>query len=219
MFILPKANPAMPRTPQDRPLTGSAAGTSHATGELTTRESWTDWFPNAEPTLTIEEVVAALRERGVDDITVSNIRAWQRDLVLPAPLRRQIGTGRGGVHALYPREAIGAIAQVRAFQRDGHTLEEINPKLRSWTRTIPQTAAIGTVNHTRTVPQTAAISIDDTESEQFTIDVLDHDLRDAVAAAAEREQQRGGTPIREVRVTFTDTRDKRRTYVFPFVTD
>jgi len=194
--------PNEPRQPARHDLTGHAAGTSTATGELE-RETWETWLPGTTSTLTIEDVLVALRERNVTDVTARTIRTWQRDRILPAPIRGRVGRGPGSNRALYPATAVDVIAQVRHLQHEGVKNRDLASELRK--RIVPQTATLRTTT-TRTVPQTAALSIPPK--------VDDPVLLDAVIAAAEREAQRVGSSIFRVEVVFTDERGKRHGHVF-----
>ena len=93
------------------------------------QETWIDWLPAADPTLTIEEVIDGLNQRGIDNVTIDNIRFWQRKGVLPAPIRRKLGQEKGKARALYPPQAVDAIAQVRALQHNGMKLRSIRQEL------------------------------------------------------------------------------------------
>jgi hypothetical protein len=195
-------------------------------------ETWADWFPAAELTLTINDMVTGLHHRGVDDATVANIRMWQRDRVLPLPIRRQVGMGKGQIRALYPPQAIDVIARLRGLQREGKKLREIGPQLRRefvdhaltgsargtshahGNATLHVTAAsaaaqanlVTMTTSDRVVPQTTAR---EQENPEF-LEVL--------AAEARQEAHRVGAPIREVELTFTDARGKKHTRTIPLDT-
>ena len=169
----------------------------------TNRETWRDWLPGTTSTHTIEDVLVALRERNITDVTARTIRTWQRDRILPAPIRGRVGRGPGSNRALYPATAVDVIAQVRHLQHEGVKNRGLASELRK--RIGPQTATLRTTN-TRTVPQTAALSIPPK--------VDDPVLLEAVIAAAGREAQRVGSPISRVEVVFTDERGKRHGHVF-----
>lgn len=187
------------------------------TPAATNRETWENWLPGTTSTLTIEDVLVALRERNVTDVTARTIRTWQRDRILPAPIRGRVGRGPGSNRALYPATAVDVIAQVRHLQHEGVKNRDLASELRkrivpqtatlrtTTTKTVPQTATLQTTT-TRTVPQTAALSIPPK--------VDDPVLLDAVIAAAGREAQRVGSSIFRVEVVFTDERGKRHGHVF-----
>ena len=173
------------------------------TPAATNRETWETWLPGTTSTLTIEDVLVALRERNITDVTARTIRTWQRDRILPAPIRGRVGRGPGSNRALYPATAVDVIAQVRHLQHEGVKNRGLASELRK--RIVPQTATLRTTN-TRTVPQTAALS--------SAPKVDDPVLLDAVIAAAGREAQRVGSSISRVEVVFTDERGKRHGHVF-----
>ena len=91
------------------------------------RETWLEWFPDAEPELTFGELDKHIRETGVEPVTAPTLRAWQNTGLLPYPLRRRHDNAQ---RALYPRAAVKVIEQVRILQGQGLSLKEIKPLVR-----------------------------------------------------------------------------------------
>ena len=105
-------------------------------------ETWEDWrkqiHPNFEESGIVEEylTMAELIEQVNDildenDATVdaSTIRYWQQKRLLPSPIRRW---HEGATRALYPKgAATHAIANIRYYQRLGHSLDEIRERIRN----------------------------------------------------------------------------------------
>lgn len=91
------------------------------------RETWLEWFPDAEPELTFDELDKHIRETGVEPVTAPTLRAWQNTGLLPYPLRRRHGKAQ---YALYPRAAVKVIEHVRILQGQGLSLKEIRPLVR-----------------------------------------------------------------------------------------
>ncbi len=121
-----------PREPQEHIVAGVSGGKGggSATASLG-RERWIDWFPNATPTLTIEDLVARTRDLGIEPVSTTTVRAWQRDRLLPLPARRREGTR---TFAVYPAVALAVIERVRNLQAAGLTLEQIRPVIRGAVR-------------------------------------------------------------------------------------
>ena len=121
-----------PREPQEHLAAGVSGGKGDgaATANLG-RERWIDWFPNATPTLTIEDLVARTRDLGIEPVSTTTVRAWQRDRLLPLPARRREGTR---TLAVYPAVALAVIEHVRNLQAAGLTLEQIRPVIRGAVR-------------------------------------------------------------------------------------
>ncbi len=109
------------------------------------RETWRDWLPAgvAEPPvddlLTREQVIAVLGRRRVK-VTETALRSWEREGVLPHPVRQWHGTA---VRALYPPWYPDLVRRIRRLQRDGYPLAAIARELRS------QVRAFGTVTRQR----------------------------------------------------------------------
>lgn len=169
------------------------------------KETWLDWFPDADPALTLDDVIEGLRDRGVEDVTADQIRFWQRERVIPSPIRRKPDKAASRARALYPPHAIGVIRVVRDMQHNGAGLRFIGGEL----------------------AKQFNASADLPDHERLSMDILDvlsswhaasksHDpaMTTAIKSAAEREAQRRGVPIRDVSVTFTDTEGQTATYVF-----
>jgi len=119
-----------PPEPQGIPIAATVRGTSRVTADLGP-ERWIDWFPDAMPTLTIDELATGTRDLGVEPVTATTIRAWQRDRLLPLPARRRKGTR---TFAVYPTVALAVIERVRNLQAAGLTLEQIRPLIRGAVR-------------------------------------------------------------------------------------
>lgn len=193
--------------------------TAEQTATPPKRETWADWFPDEEPTLTIDDVMDRLQERGIDDVTVENIRLWQHQRVLPAPIRRQVGTGKGGIRALYPPQAVNAIAGIRPLQRHGIPLRKINAHL---------ARLFGLNKGPITHPLSAHVEGTSSMSGELSITATPGNLtlsgmpaefnatglEEAIRTEAVRQGQRMGALIREVDVTFTDTHGRKHSRVF-----
>ena len=95
--------------------------------EATRRESWADWLPNRQATLSVEELLQRVQERGVD-CDLRTLRSWQTQKVLPFPIRQRVGKG---VYAAYPVAAVDFIALLREMQGQGVKLKEIGARLRA----------------------------------------------------------------------------------------
>jgi DNA-binding transcriptional MerR regulator len=152
----------------------------------TTRETWADWFPGIEPTLTIEDVVDQVRNLGVEgasEVTADKVRYWQRAGVLPAPIRRKPKNGTRA-RALYPPQAMNAVMLIAAMRHGGVPLRQLNDLV---TRSLKDMAK---------------------RQDQ------DPKLSDAVTTAAANEGRRVGSPIRGVEVTFTDARNRKHSHIF-----
>jgi len=91
------------------------------------QETWFEWFPDAEPELTFDELDKHIRETGVEPVTAPTLRAWQHNGLLPYPLRRRHDNAQ---RALYPRAAVKVIEQIRTLQGQGLSLKEIKPLVR-----------------------------------------------------------------------------------------
>jgi len=98
--------------------------------EATRRESWTDWLPNQAPTLSVEELLQRVQERGVD-CDLRTLRSWQNQRVLPFPIRQYRDDA---LYAVYPLAAIDFIARLRDMQAHGLKLQAIGPRLRAWAK-------------------------------------------------------------------------------------
>jgi len=159
MFILPKANPAMPddttepatgtsgMTAKEAPMPKKPAETrfitvqdsariasSESVGVTVTENTWANWLPNTQPKLTIDKVIDQVHARGGHDaeiVTVDRIRFWQRKGVLPAPIRRKPSIAKGSARALYPSQAVDAVLLILDLQSRGVKLRQINDLLRS----------------------------------------------------------------------------------------
>jgi len=90
------------------------------------KETWRDWFPNNEPTLTVDDLLSELQALDVD-VDRSTLRFWQKDHILPIPERRKIGTG---TYAVYPPVAVALIIDIRDMQARGLQLKMIRPWIR-----------------------------------------------------------------------------------------
>jgi len=124
MFILPKANPAMPAT------------------DTTTskRETWTDWFPDSEPRLTFHELDDHIRSMGLDPVAPSAMRFWQKQGLVPYPVRRRRDNAQ---YALYPSVALAVVERIRNLQRAGLSLEQIRPLIRGMVATWNESDPLG----------------------------------------------------------------------------
>lgn len=97
----------------------------------TERETWLDllkWVEanESEPVLYTRAEIADMAS-GIDPVTPDDIRYWEYQGVLPRSIRRRYG---GATRAVYPAWYAGLAREVRALQRQGHSLEEIKPEIR-----------------------------------------------------------------------------------------
>jgi len=97
----------------------------------TSKETWSDWFPDDKPVYTIGEVVELTQDMGVEPITVATLRSWQKIGLLPLPRRRRRGSG---TVALYPNVAPDVLKRIRQLQYAGLGLKEIAPLIRGQVR-------------------------------------------------------------------------------------
>ena len=108
------------------------------------RETWLDWIPTeaaerarqaAEPLLTREELLAALRDPNVvaDDpgVTARDLASWQAAGVIPYPIRRW---HEGATRALYPRWMVDIVVTLRRQQAEGKHPRELGPLMRDHVR-------------------------------------------------------------------------------------
>lgn len=210
-------------------LSGHAAGTSHSAGKLTP-ETWLDWLPDVEPTLTINDVVDRVHQvYGVEDVTVGKVRFWQRKGVIPAPIRHKTTEGQKSVPSLYPEQAVTAIALIRALQQIGIPLRSINSLLAqgipAW-RSLPNpnqtgkehaslpaglSLAIAMINGldkivvTSIEPDAQSITRYRPMGELPASNAHDAALIDAVTIAASHESRRIGSPIRKIEISLDDS--------------
>ncbi len=95
------------------------------------QQTWLDLLPQGTPEpllITRDELIGALRERGVDVNEVTLVY-WEREGILPRPIRRRHA---GAPRALYPVYAINAVEHLRQLQDAGRTLDQIAPLMRTW---------------------------------------------------------------------------------------
>ncbi len=107
--------------------------------ELQRRQTWRNWFPNNEPTLTVDDLLSELQAIGVD-VDQSTLRFWQKDHILPIPERRKIGTG---TYAVYPPVAVALIKDIRDMQARGLKLKVIRPRIRGMAITMQHPDPLG----------------------------------------------------------------------------
>lgn len=92
--------------------------------------TWRDWMPDGAPEpeeFTRREILdMANAMRLPKPITERDLRLWEQRGVLPRAIRRK--------HAMYPRWYANLIRQVRLLQRQGYTLAEIAPRIRTHAR-------------------------------------------------------------------------------------
>lgn len=102
------------------------------------KETWLDrmraWKPDGAPDpdpegfLTREELLEEVNRNG-NAVNPRTLAFWEREGVLPRPVRRWVG---GRPHALYPELAIPAINHVRELQGQGLNLRAISRFVESW---------------------------------------------------------------------------------------
>ena len=152
------------------------------------RATWRDaeWTPEGasepEPLLTRDEVLdrlAALRS----GVSTSVLRYWEREAVLPQPVRQ---SHKGAVRAVYPWWFPHAVAEVRRLQRLGLPLPEIAPHVRAFVRAgLNDVGADDPVGRWSDLDLPPAMTA---ELEQF----------------ARRYEQMVGTPVTGIEVLITD---------------
>ncbi len=98
------------------------------TPEAPRRETWRDWLPNQAPTLSVDELLQRVQERGVD-CDLRTLRSWQNQRVLPFPIRQYRDDA---LYAIYPVAAVDFIARLRDMQAAGLKLQAIGTRLRAW---------------------------------------------------------------------------------------
>ncbi len=140
---IPRPETVMPsRTPQTHALTGTATGTSNATGKLGP-ELWTEWFPDtAEGEQgTIDDLLAFLARLDTPDVTADTIRYWQKAGVLPSPVKRWHD---GATRAIYPTTYAALVIRELLELKDlGYTLQQIAPRLRAHAAGMQSTDPLG----------------------------------------------------------------------------
>jgi len=107
---------------------------------ITFRESWTDWFPDAEPRLTFHELDDRIRSMGLDPVAPSAMRFWQKQGLVPYPVRRRHGNAQ---YALYPFVALAVVERIRNLQRAGLSLVQIRPLIRGMVATWNESDPLG----------------------------------------------------------------------------
>jgi hypothetical protein len=108
------------------PAAATATAEAHAPAVI--RETVDDWQNRvesaaayAEPYRTRDELVAYLRDLGID-ITARNLIFWHEQHVLPHPTKRPVGRTR---KAYYPDWFAGLVVDLRKRQEDGWSLDQI----------------------------------------------------------------------------------------------
>lgn len=106
--------------------------------ETPKRETWKDWLPPGEPepdVLFTRDAITDMANamRPPKPIKPSDIRVWESRGILPRPIRRRHGNAQ---YALYPEWQANLARQVRVFQRQGYTLDEIKPRIRTHARVM-----------------------------------------------------------------------------------
>jgi DNA-binding transcriptional MerR regulator len=102
------------------------------TSGKTAKETWADWFPDSEPRLTFHELDNHIRSMGVDPVAPSAMRFWQKQGLVPYPVRRRHGDAQ---YAVYPAVALAVIERIRNLQKAGLSLEQIRPLIRGMVAT------------------------------------------------------------------------------------
>lgn len=150
---MPKTPRSSTTGPDSRELSGHAGGTSSASAphlamehplEGSTRppkETWLEWIRELVPNfdeasldyITIDALIEEVKkhvDREDDWVDAVTIRYWQRQGLLPYPVKRR---HEGATRSLYPDPAATVlIVHLRRLQREGYTLEQIAQRLRGY---------------------------------------------------------------------------------------
>jgi DNA-binding transcriptional MerR regulator len=103
-------------------------------------ETWADWFPESEPRFTFHELDDRIRSMGLDPVAPSAMRFWQKQRLVPYPVRRRRGNAQ---YALYPITALVVIERIRNLQKAGLSLERIRPLIRGMVATWNESDPLG----------------------------------------------------------------------------
>ena len=111
--------------------------TDTTTTTTSKRETWRDWmggdqepdelFTRAEIVERANFLIGKMGKR----VTAGDLQLWEKLGVLPRPIRRRRGDAQ---YALYPDWQAYLVRNVRQFQREGYSLEEITPRIRTYAR-------------------------------------------------------------------------------------
>ncbi len=116
--------------PAEGQKASSDAATVTAT-EAASKESWRDWASANdlpyEPAVTRGELLARLARMGLD-VSEPALRAWERDGLLPQPLKRW---HEGATRAIYPMWAFNSLLLFRILKREGHPLQDVAQRVRA----------------------------------------------------------------------------------------
>ncbi len=106
------------------------------------REKWPEWLPTdapePAPLITRDELLATLERLRLPDISERTLRFWEAAGVLPAPIQRR---HRGATRALYPWWMADLVWQLKRYQDEGFTLEELPGRMRAEARFLAQRVA------------------------------------------------------------------------------
>lgn len=106
------------------------------------RETWADWIRAVNPRFDeddeeavhlqpLDDLLAELNDllpHEEDKVDAVTIRYWQREGILPYPIKRW---HNGATRSLYPfPAAFQLILHIRGLQKEGYTLQQIVPRLR-----------------------------------------------------------------------------------------
>ena len=102
----------------------------------TNQETWRDWLGPDEPEPDVlysrDEIVAmANAMRMQKPVKPGDLRLWEQLGILPRGIRRG---HQGAARNVYPGWAATLARQVRLLQHQGHSLEEIKPRVRTHAR-------------------------------------------------------------------------------------
>jgi hypothetical protein len=107
-------------------------------------ETWRDWLDPDEPEpiaselITRDELLERLRNEGIN-VSSHDLKNWQRLGVLPLGIPHREGRS---TRALYPPQAVIALALVRQLQNQRHDMAEIRQILRGTFRIPPEEGQI-----------------------------------------------------------------------------
>jgi len=121
--------------PRETPMSDDQTESATDTSGKTAKPTWLDWHPEGAPLpplLSHDELLEALRERGID-ISPYTLEHWRRNGILPRPVRR---AHEGAVRPVYPHWYVAAVTHIKQRQSDGRGLDEIRdaigPLLTMW---------------------------------------------------------------------------------------
>lgn len=106
----------------------SAIETGYQSMPTQSRDTWGDWFEDADDASELLTLQELLEEYPQLEVTPDTVRYWQKVDVLPQPHKRW---HNGATRALYPSTyAFMAIREILDLQNQGYSLQQIKERLR-----------------------------------------------------------------------------------------